>query len=67
MKKYFLLLLIPVFVASCGREAKKKAEELQARTDSLMTQTMQKDEAINEFRIAPKRSPSRGEPKGERQ
>jgi chromosome segregation ATPase len=49
MKKYFLLLLIPVFVASCGREAKKKAEELQARTDSLMAQTMQKDEAINEF------------------
>lgn len=49
MKKYFLLLLIPVFVASCGREAKKKAEELQARNDSLMTQTMQKDEAINEF------------------
>ena len=49
MKKYFLLLLIPIFVASCGREAKKKAEELQARTDSLMNQTMQKDEAINEF------------------
>ena len=49
MKKYFLLLLIPVFVASCGREAKKKAEELQARTDSLMNHTMQKDEAINEF------------------
>jgi len=49
MKKYFLLLLIPVFVASCGREAKKKAEELQARNDSLMNQTMQKDEAINEF------------------
>ncbi|MCX6287290.1 MAG: hypothetical protein NTY96_09255 [Bacteroidetes bacterium] len=49
MKKYFLLLLIPVFVASCGREAKKKAEELQARNDSLMTQTIQKDEAINEF------------------
>jgi len=49
MKKYFLLLLIPVFVASCGREAKKKAEELQARTDSLMNQTTQKDEAINEF------------------
>jgi chromosome segregation ATPase len=36
-------------VASCGREAKKKAEELQARNDSLMNQTMQKDEAINEF------------------
>ncbi|MCX6285341.1 MAG: hypothetical protein NTW31_14035 [Bacteroidetes bacterium] len=49
MKKYFLLLLIPVFVASCGREAKKKAEELQARNDSLMNQTTQKDEAINEF------------------
>ena len=49
MKKYFLLLLISVFVASCGREAKKKAEELQARNDSLVTQTMQKDEAINEF------------------
>ena len=49
MKKYLLLLLIPVFVASCGREAKKKAEELQARNDSLMNQTMQKDEAINEF------------------
>jgi chromosome segregation ATPase len=49
MKKYFLLLLIPVFVASCGREAKKKAEALQARNDSLVNQTMQKDEAINEF------------------
>jgi len=49
MKKYILLLLIPVFVASCGREAKKKAAELQARNDSLMNQTMQKDEAINEF------------------
>jgi len=44
-----LLLLIPVFIASCGREAKKKAAELQARNDSLMTQTIQKDEAINEF------------------
>ena len=48
MKKYLVLLLIPVFFA-CGREAKKKAEELQARTDSLMSQTLQKDEAINEF------------------
>ncbi len=48
MKKYLLLLLIPVFFA-CGREAKKKAEELQARSDSLMSQTLQKDEAINEF------------------
>jgi len=48
MKKYLLLLLIPLFFA-CGREAKKKAEELQARTDSLMSQTLQKDEAINEF------------------
>ncbi len=48
MKKYLLLLLIPVFIA-CGREAKQKAEELQSKTDSLMSQTMQKDEAINEF------------------
>lgn len=48
MKKYFLLLLIPVFFA-CGRAAEKKAQELQAKTDSLLSQTMQKDEAINEF------------------
>jgi len=48
MKKYLVLLLIPVFF-SCGREAKKRAEELQAKTDSLMSQTLQKDEAINEF------------------
>jgi len=48
MKKYLLLLLIPVFFA-CGREAKKRAEELQSKTGSLMSQTMQKDEAINEF------------------
>jgi DNA repair exonuclease SbcCD ATPase subunit len=48
MKKYFLFLLIPFFFA-CGREARKQAEALQARNDSLMAQTMQKDEAINEF------------------
>jgi hypothetical protein len=48
MKKYLLLLLIPVFFA-CGRSAEKKAQELQAKTDSLMSQTLQKDEAINEF------------------
>jgi chromosome segregation ATPase len=48
MKKYLLLLLIPIFIG-CGREAKQKAEELQSKTDSLMSQTMQKDEAINEF------------------
>ncbi|TSA29814.1 MAG: hypothetical protein D4R67_01495 [Bacteroidetes bacterium] len=48
MKKYFLLLLIPVFFA-CGRQAKKQAEELQSRNDSLMTQALQKDEAINDF------------------
>jgi chromosome segregation ATPase len=48
MKKYLLLVLIPVFFA-CGRAAEKKAEELQSKTDSLMSQTMQKDEAINEF------------------
>ncbi|MBL7138256.1 MAG: hypothetical protein ISS17_05750 [Bacteroidales bacterium] len=48
MKKYLLLLLIPVFFA-CGRQAKKQAEELQSRNDSLMTQALQKDEAINDF------------------
>ncbi|MCK9219921.1 MAG: hypothetical protein PHF97_07835 [Bacteroidales bacterium] len=48
MKKYFLLLLIPAFLA-CGRAAEKKAQELQSKSDSLMAQTMQKDEAINEF------------------
>ncbi len=48
MKKYLVLLLIPLFLA-CGREAKKQAEELKLRNDSLMGQTMQKDEAINEF------------------
>ena len=48
MKKYLLLLLIPVFFA-CGRAAEKKALELQSKTDSLVSQTVQKDEAINEF------------------
>jgi len=48
MKKYLILLLIPVFFA-CGRTAKKEAEAMKAKNDSLMAQTMQKDEAINEF------------------
>jgi len=48
MKRYLVLLLIPLFLA-CGREAKKQAAELKSRNDSLMSQTMQKDEAINEF------------------
>jgi hypothetical protein len=48
MKKYLILLLIPVFFA-CGRAAKKEAETMKAKNDSLMAQTMQKDEAINEF------------------
>lgn len=48
MKKYLILLLIPVLFA-CGRAAKKEAEAMKARNDSLMAQTMQKDEAINEF------------------
>jgi chromosome segregation ATPase len=48
MKKYLILLLVPAFLA-CGRAAEKKAQELQSKTDSLMGQTMQKDEAINEF------------------
>ena len=48
MKKYLILLLIPVLFA-CGRAAKKEAEAMKAQNDSLMAQTMQKDEAINEF------------------
>jgi hypothetical protein len=48
MKKYLILLLIPVLFA-CGRAAKKEAEALKAKNDSLMSQTMQKDESINEF------------------
>ena len=48
MRKYLILLLIPLFFA-CGRSAKKEAEALKAKNDSIMAQTMQKDEAINEF------------------
>jgi hypothetical protein len=48
MKKYLILLLIPVLFA-CGRAAKREAEAEKAKNDSLMAQTMQKDEAINEF------------------
>jgi chromosome segregation ATPase len=48
MKKYLILLLIP-FLFACGRSAKKQAEKLQAVNDSLITETMQKDEALNEF------------------
>lgn len=48
MKKYLILLLIPVLFA-CGRAAKKQADVMKAKNDSLMAQTMQKDEAINEF------------------
>ncbi len=48
MKKYVILLLVPLMFA-CGRSAKKEAEALKLRNDSLMAQTMQKDEAINEF------------------
>ena len=48
MKKYLILLLIPAFFA-CGRAAKKEAEMLKAKQDSLLAQTQQKDEAINDF------------------
>ena len=48
MKKYIVLILIPVFFA-CGRAAKEKAMELQASNDSLMEQATQKDVAINDF------------------
>jgi chromosome segregation ATPase len=34
---------------ACGHTAKKEAEAMKAKNDSLMSQTMQKDEAINEF------------------
>jgi chromosome segregation ATPase len=46
MKKYLILLVIPLLFA-CGRSAKKEAEALKAHNDSLMAQTIQKDEAIN--------------------
>ena len=48
MKKYLILLLIPV-VFACGRAAKKEAEALKAKNDSLALQTTSKDEAINDF------------------
>ncbi|MDP4282457.1 MAG: hypothetical protein Q8867_09965 [Bacteroidota bacterium] len=48
MKRYLIFLMIPLIFA-CGRSAKKEAETLKARNDSLTAQTMQKDEAINEF------------------
>ncbi|MCX6252194.1 MAG: hypothetical protein NTX61_15775 [Bacteroidetes bacterium] len=48
MKKFAIFLLIPIFLA-CGHAAKEKAKELQAKNDSLMNQTFQKDEAINDF------------------
>jgi hypothetical protein len=48
MKKYLILLLIPLFFA-CGRAAKKEAEALKAKNDSLALQTTSKDEAINDF------------------
>lgn len=48
MKKYIFFLMIPLFLA-CGHAAKEKAKELQARNDSLMNQTVQKDETINDF------------------
>jgi chromosome segregation ATPase len=41
-------LLIP-FLFACGRAAKEKAAELQAKNDSLISQTAQKDGAISEF------------------
>jgi hypothetical protein len=48
MKKYLFLVMIPLFLA-CGHAAKEKAKELQSKNDSLMNQTVQKDEAINDF------------------
>jgi chromosome segregation ATPase len=48
MKRYMVILLIPFFFA-CGRAAKEKAAELQAKNDSLMSQTALKDGAISDF------------------
>ena len=48
MKNYLFFLMIPLFLA-CGHAAKEKAKALQAKNDSLMNQTIQKDEAINDF------------------
>ena len=48
MKKFFIILLIPALVG-CGIKAKKEAEALKAKNDSLLTQSLQKDEAINDF------------------
>lgn len=48
MKKYMVILLIP-FLFACGRAAKEKAAELQAKNDSLMSQTAIKDGAISDF------------------
>jgi len=48
MKKYIVIMLIP-FLFACGRAAKEEAAKLQARNDSLLNQTTQKDVAINEF------------------
>jgi chromosome segregation ATPase len=48
MKKYIVFLVIPLLF-SCGRADRERAQVLQARTDSLMSQTSQKDLAINDF------------------
>jgi hypothetical protein len=48
MKKYIVIILIP-FLFSCGRADKEKAAALQAKNDSLVSQTVQKDAAITDF------------------
>jgi hypothetical protein len=48
MKKYLVFLMIPLFMA-CGREAKMKVAELQAKTDSLIQKSTQKDVEITDF------------------
>jgi hypothetical protein len=46
MKRYFVLFLIIPFLFSCN---KKKIEQLETRSDSLLQQANLKDESINEF------------------
>lgn len=48
MKKFMIIMLVP-FLFACGREAKQKAVQLQARNDSLIHQSSQKDIAVKNF------------------
>ena len=47
MKKFLLLLVIPLLINCKGNDTKIKS--LQAKNDSLLTINSQKDKEINEF------------------